>query len=84
VVPLAGIEFFTELALELEDEWTVQGRWVDRVVGLEGVDVQYAMMPGLRRRFAGPRARIGHRSTLDGCHPSGENAAERCFNGRLR
>ena len=27
--------FFVELGLELEGETTVEGRWVDRVVGLE-------------------------------------------------
>src|SRR5438067_13004305 len=29
--------FFVELGLELEGEATVEGRWVDRVVGLDGV-----------------------------------------------
>ena len=29
--------FFVELGLELEGEYTVEGRWVDRVVGLDGV-----------------------------------------------
>jgi catechol 2,3-dioxygenase-like lactoylglutathione lyase family enzyme len=33
----AAIAFFTELGLELEGEATVEGRWVDRIVGLEGV-----------------------------------------------
>ena len=31
----AAIAFFTELGLELEGEAVVEGRWVDRVVGLE-------------------------------------------------
>ncbi len=42
---LAGaIAFFVELGLELEAEMPVEGRWVDRVVGLDGVRVDIAMM----------------------------------------
>ncbi|TMK12156.1 MAG: VOC family protein, partial [Actinobacteria bacterium] len=33
----AAIEFFVELGLELQGEGSVEGRWVDRVVGLDGV-----------------------------------------------
>ncbi len=40
----AAIAFFTELGLELEGEMPVEGRWVDRVVGLGGVRVDIAMM----------------------------------------
>jgi catechol 2,3-dioxygenase-like lactoylglutathione lyase family enzyme len=40
----AATEFFVELGLELQGEGSVEGRWVDRVVGLEGVRVDYAMM----------------------------------------
>jgi catechol 2,3-dioxygenase-like lactoylglutathione lyase family enzyme len=40
----AAIEFFVELGLELQGEATVEGRWVDRVVGLEGVRADIAMM----------------------------------------
>jgi catechol 2,3-dioxygenase-like lactoylglutathione lyase family enzyme len=40
----AAIAFFVELGLELEGEAPVEGRWVDRVVGLEGVRVDVAMM----------------------------------------
>ena len=29
----AAIAFFVELGLELEGETTVEGRWVDRIVG---------------------------------------------------
>ena len=36
--------FFLELGLELEGEATVEGRWVDRVVGLDGVRSDIAMM----------------------------------------
>ena len=35
---------FVELGLELEGEMTVEGRWVDRVVGLDGVRNDIAMM----------------------------------------
>ena len=36
--------FFVELGLELEGEATVEGRWVDRVVGLDGVRNDIAML----------------------------------------
>jgi catechol 2,3-dioxygenase-like lactoylglutathione lyase family enzyme len=39
-----AIAFFTELGMELEGEMTVEGDWVDRVVGLEGVRSDIAMM----------------------------------------
>jgi len=40
----AAIAFFAELGLELEGEAQVEGHWVDRVVGLDGVQVDIAMM----------------------------------------
>ena len=40
----AAIAFFAELGLELEGETTVEGRWVDRIVGLDGVRSDIAMM----------------------------------------
>jgi catechol 2,3-dioxygenase-like lactoylglutathione lyase family enzyme len=40
----AAAEFFTELGMELEGEAPVEGRWVDRVNGLEDVRVDIAMM----------------------------------------
>jgi catechol 2,3-dioxygenase-like lactoylglutathione lyase family enzyme len=40
----AATEFFVQLGLELQGEGSVEGRWVDRVVGLEGVRVEYAMV----------------------------------------
>ena len=40
----AAIAFFAELGLELEGEMTVEGQWVDRVVGLDGVRNDIAMM----------------------------------------
>ena len=36
--------FFVELGLKLEGEMTVEGKWVDRVVGLDGVRNDIAMM----------------------------------------
>jgi catechol 2,3-dioxygenase-like lactoylglutathione lyase family enzyme len=36
--------FFLELGLELQGERPVEGGWVDRVVGLEGVRAEIAMM----------------------------------------
>ena len=40
----AATAFFVELGLELEGGGPVEGGWVDRVVGLEGVRVEFAMM----------------------------------------
>ncbi|HVD26644.1 MAG TPA: VOC family protein [Gaiellaceae bacterium] len=40
----AATEFFVELGLELQGEASVEGRWVDRVVGLEGVRADIAML----------------------------------------
>jgi len=40
----AATAFFLELGLELEGEATVEGRWVDRVVGLDDVRVDVAMV----------------------------------------
>lgn len=40
----AAMAFFVELGLELEGETAVEGRWVDRVVALDGVRVDVAMM----------------------------------------
>jgi catechol 2,3-dioxygenase-like lactoylglutathione lyase family enzyme len=35
---------FVEVGLKLQGEGLVEGGWVDRVVGLEGIRVEYAMM----------------------------------------
>jgi catechol 2,3-dioxygenase-like lactoylglutathione lyase family enzyme len=40
----AAIEFFVELGLVLQAEWSGEGRSVDRIVGLEGVRTDVAMM----------------------------------------
>ncbi|MFI6575990.1 VOC family protein [Nocardiopsis sp. NPDC050513] len=40
----AAIAFFAELGMELEGEAPVEGRWVDQVVGLDGVRADIAMM----------------------------------------
>jgi len=43
----AAIEFFVALGLELQGEGSVEGGWVDRVVGLEGVrsDIAFLQTP---------------------------------------
>lgn len=48
----AATEFFVGLGLELAAEWQAEGEWVDRVVGLDGVRADCAMLetpdgPGL-------------------------------------
>src|SRR6266513_5264072 len=40
----AATAFFVELGLELQGEATVEGRWVDRIVGLDGVRSDIAML----------------------------------------
>ena len=40
----AALAFFTELGLELEGRAPVEGKWVDRVNGIDGVRVDIAMM----------------------------------------
>ena len=40
----SATEFFVELGLEPQGDGSVEGRWVDRIVGLEGVQVDFAMM----------------------------------------
>src|SRR5215210_3016440 len=40
----AAIAFFVELGMELEGKTRVEGDWVDRVVGLDGVRADIVMM----------------------------------------
>jgi catechol 2,3-dioxygenase-like lactoylglutathione lyase family enzyme len=40
----AAIAFFAEIGLELDGETTVEGQWVDRIVGLNDVRNDIAMM----------------------------------------
>ena len=40
----AATAFFVEIGMELEGEAPVEGRWVDRVVGLDDVRADIAMM----------------------------------------
>jgi catechol 2,3-dioxygenase-like lactoylglutathione lyase family enzyme len=40
----AAVAFFLELGLELDGEAVVEGRWVDRVVGLDDVRADIAMV----------------------------------------
>src|SRR6476661_11155555 len=40
----AAIAFFVELGLELEGETAVEGEWVDRLVGLDGVRADIAVV----------------------------------------
>jgi catechol 2,3-dioxygenase-like lactoylglutathione lyase family enzyme len=40
----AAIAFFGELGMELMGETTVTGDWVDRIIGLHGVESEIAMM----------------------------------------
>ena len=40
----AATEFFVELGLEPRGEGQVEGSWVDRIVALDGVRVEFAML----------------------------------------
>jgi catechol 2,3-dioxygenase-like lactoylglutathione lyase family enzyme len=40
----AATEFFAELGLERQGQGSVEGDWVDRIVGLEGVQLDFAIM----------------------------------------
>jgi len=40
----AATEFFVKLGLVVRGEWSVEGGWVDRIVGLEGVRSDVVMM----------------------------------------
>jgi catechol 2,3-dioxygenase-like lactoylglutathione lyase family enzyme len=40
----AATGFFTELGLQLQGTGMAEGRWVDRVVGLDNVRVEIAML----------------------------------------
>jgi catechol 2,3-dioxygenase-like lactoylglutathione lyase family enzyme len=40
----AATAFFVELGLEVQGDGRVEGGWVDRIVGLEGVRARFAMM----------------------------------------
>ncbi|MPQ97619.1 VOC family protein [Modestobacter sp. I12A-02628] len=39
-----AVEFFTRLGLQLAGSQTLNGSWVERVIGLEGVDQDVAML----------------------------------------
>jgi catechol 2,3-dioxygenase-like lactoylglutathione lyase family enzyme len=39
-----AVAFFLELGLELEGEGSVEGEWVGRIIGLDGVRAQIAML----------------------------------------
>src|SRR5438445_9529234 len=40
----AATAFFVELGLKLQGKWSVEGGWVDCIVGLEGVRAELAMV----------------------------------------
>jgi catechol 2,3-dioxygenase-like lactoylglutathione lyase family enzyme len=39
-----AVEFFLELGLERQGKATAEGEWVDRIIGLEGVRAEVAML----------------------------------------
>jgi catechol 2,3-dioxygenase-like lactoylglutathione lyase family enzyme len=70
----AATEFFVELGLVLRGETPVEGRWVDRIVGLEGVRADTESVADFRRFVASERYSHGSDPRLDcerACSPSG-------------
>jgi catechol 2,3-dioxygenase-like lactoylglutathione lyase family enzyme len=69
----AATTFFVELGLELQGEGSVEGSWVDRVVGLEGVRAEIVMVetPDGRGRLELTKfhAGSGRRPARAGEHP---------------
>lgn len=66
----ATVAFFKELGLEVEGETTVEGKWVDKILGLENVKCDIVMMqtPGGNVRlelseFKTPKATGGNQNT---------------------
>jgi catechol 2,3-dioxygenase-like lactoylglutathione lyase family enzyme len=39
-----AVEFFTQLGMEVQGDGSVEGEWVDRIVGLDGIQVEMAML----------------------------------------
>ncbi|HUB72423.1 MAG TPA: VOC family protein [Solirubrobacteraceae bacterium] len=62
-----AVAFFVELGLELQGEAPVEGEWVDRIVGLEGVRAQIAMLSTPDGRGRVELAKF-HTPSTDGCH----------------
>ena len=63
-----AVAFFAELGLELEGEAQVEGDWVDRVVGLEGVRAQIAMLQTPDGHGRPGAARSSYTPASDGDH----------------
>jgi catechol 2,3-dioxygenase-like lactoylglutathione lyase family enzyme len=71
---VAATEFFVELGLELQGGGLVEGRWVDRVVGLDGVRVEIAMMQTPDGHGRLELAKFHAPSTRGGNRPAPANA----------
>src|SRR5256714_9053275 len=69
----AAKAFFAELGMELEGEAPVEGRWGDRVVGLNDVRADIAMM---RTPDGHSRVELTKFHTPPGCPRSGRIRAE--------
>ena len=66
----AATAFFVELGLELQGEASVDGSWVDRVVGLDGVRAEIAML-----QTPDGRGRVELARFLAPCGPGGDRNA---------
>jgi catechol 2,3-dioxygenase-like lactoylglutathione lyase family enzyme len=70
-----AVAFFVELGLELRGEAPVEGDWVDRIVGLEGVRAQIVMLqtPDGHGRLELTKFRVP--SSDGGCQRTSANAS---------
>ena len=67
----AATAFFVELGMELEGETRIEGRWADRVVGLDGLRADIAM---LRTPDGHGRVELTKFHTPPAVRPEPENA----------
>jgi catechol 2,3-dioxygenase-like lactoylglutathione lyase family enzyme len=71
----SAIDFFVQLGLELQAEVPVEGGWVDRIVGLDGVRADIAMLQTVDghgrlelTKFHAPSAHGGNRNEPANTH----------------
>ena len=69
-----AVAFFVELGLELQGETPVEGDWVDRIVGLEGVRAQIIMLRTPDGHGRLELAKFHTPSTDGGCQRAPANA----------
>jgi catechol 2,3-dioxygenase-like lactoylglutathione lyase family enzyme len=69
----AAIAFFVDLGLEREEAGTVEGQWVDRIVGLDGVRAEVVLVRTPDGNGKLELIKYHSPSDDDGAHPSAAN-----------